>query len=223
MPVRGENSAVRRRPLSITTVTPSIVRLDSAIDVASTTLRLPVGAAAIARCCCCAGSAPYSGVTSTPLGTVGASARSTRRISFAPGKKTSKLPSWRSSALRTARVTVCSKGAWLAGASAYLVSTGYARPWLRITAAPPNSVTSGSAFNVADMTSSRKSLRSSSWLCSANANPISPCKFRSWNSSKIMSPTPIKAGSCWSIRVRMPSVTTVILVRPDTLLSVLIR
>ena len=41
MPVRGEKRGTRDSPLSTTTRTPSIVRLVSAMEVASTTLRSP--------------------------------------------------------------------------------------------------------------------------------------------------------------------------------------
>ena len=58
MPVRGEKRGRRIRPLSITSRTPSMVRLVSAIDVASTTLRRPDGAGAIARSCSAADRSP---------------------------------------------------------------------------------------------------------------------------------------------------------------------
>ena len=49
MPERGENFGTRIWPLSITMRTPSMVRLVSAIEVASTTLRRPGGDGAMAR------------------------------------------------------------------------------------------------------------------------------------------------------------------------------
>ena len=58
MPVPGSNRLVRRQPPSITTRTPSMVRLVSATAVASTTLRRPDGAGRIAASCASAGSAP---------------------------------------------------------------------------------------------------------------------------------------------------------------------
>ncbi len=48
---RGEKRGTRIRPLSITSRTPSMVRLVSAIEVASTTLRRPAGEGAMARSC----------------------------------------------------------------------------------------------------------------------------------------------------------------------------
>jgi hypothetical protein len=49
MPERGEKRGTRISPQSITMRTPSMVRLVSAIEVASTTLRRPVGEGAMAR------------------------------------------------------------------------------------------------------------------------------------------------------------------------------
>ena len=49
MPERGEKRGTRIRPQSITMRTPSMVRLVSAIEVASTTLRRPAGEGAMAR------------------------------------------------------------------------------------------------------------------------------------------------------------------------------
>ena len=51
MPVRGSKRGTRASPASTTTRTPSMVRLVSAIEVASTTLRRPGGAGAIAASC----------------------------------------------------------------------------------------------------------------------------------------------------------------------------
>ncbi len=49
MPERGEKRGRRIWPLSITMRTPSMVRLVSAIEVESTTLRRPGGEGSIAR------------------------------------------------------------------------------------------------------------------------------------------------------------------------------
>jgi hypothetical protein len=58
MPVRGEKRGTRIKPASITTRTPSIVRLVSAIDVERTTFLVPGGDGAIAWSCCSAGRVP---------------------------------------------------------------------------------------------------------------------------------------------------------------------
>ena len=58
IPVRGENRGMRIKPESITTRMPSIVNDVSAILVASTTLRPPAGAGAIAASCAAIDSAP---------------------------------------------------------------------------------------------------------------------------------------------------------------------
>ncbi|MNN21556.1 hypothetical protein D3C81_1348830 [compost metagenome] len=179
MQVRGENNDVRRRPLSITTVTPSTVRLDSAIDVASTTLRRPAGAGSIARRCSACGSAPYSGASMTSAGNPPpASSDSARRISRAPGRNTSTLPSCAVKDRRTARSTVRSSDS-LGVPGAYTVSTGNIRPRLCTTGAPSSKSAIGPGSSVADMTSSRKSSRSNWRLCQANASPRSACKLRS--------------------------------------------
>jgi hypothetical protein len=60
MPELGEKRGTRASPQSITTRTPSIVRLVSATDVESTTLRVPTGLGAIARSCSSSGIEPIS-------------------------------------------------------------------------------------------------------------------------------------------------------------------
>ena len=80
--------------VSMTTVTPSTVTLDSAISVATTTRRrVP---ARSARSCSAAGSVPCSGRTSTPGRPP--SALDTARISPTPGRKTRTSPEPRPSA-----------------------------------------------------------------------------------------------------------------------------
>ena len=58
---------------------------------------------------------------------------------------------------------------------------------------------------------------------SSSASARSACRLRSWNSSRITSPTPLSSGSCWIIRVRMPSVTTSSRVFAPTQVSARIR
>ncbi|MBP1308512.1 hypothetical protein JOD82_001529 [Paenibacillus sp. 1182] len=68
MPVRAENNDSRDSPLSITTVIPAMVKLDSAIEVANTTFRLPEADGRIASSCCSSFMLPYSGITLTCAG-----------------------------------------------------------------------------------------------------------------------------------------------------------
>ncbi len=63
MPVAGSNSERRASPLSMTTRTPSMVRLVSAMLVARITLRLPRGAASSTCCWAPTSSSPYSAWT----------------------------------------------------------------------------------------------------------------------------------------------------------------
>ncbi len=58
MPLVGSNTLRRSRPLSMTIRTPSIVKLVSAMFVASTTLRRPGFGGAKAASCWLAGSSP---------------------------------------------------------------------------------------------------------------------------------------------------------------------
>jgi hypothetical protein len=75
----------------------------SAIDVASTTLRRPGGAGAMARSCASDSSAPNSGTMSTAGSAMRSrSSVSVRRISAAPGRNTKAEPV----SARNARATV---------------------------------------------------------------------------------------------------------------------
>ena len=58
MPLRGEKRGTRIQPVSMTTRMPSMVREDSAMEVASTTLRRPGAAGSTAASCSPRGSAP---------------------------------------------------------------------------------------------------------------------------------------------------------------------
>ena len=63
-PMSGSKRGTLAMPESTTMRTPSMVSEVSAIDVASTTLRRPLGAGAMARSCTAASSAPNSGTIS---------------------------------------------------------------------------------------------------------------------------------------------------------------
>ena len=100
MPVPGSKRARRTRPESTIRRMPSIVRLVSAMLVASTILRSPVRAGCNARSCCSIGSSPYNGNTRTPVGSaLSSSCRCVRRISPWPGRNTSTSPVLRRCAL----------------------------------------------------------------------------------------------------------------------------
>jgi hypothetical protein len=92
MALPGSYSGARTKPASITTRTPSMVRLVSAMAVASTSLRTPAGGGRNGEILFLARSWPYSGrengsrqVTVQPL-------HARRRISPSPGRKTSSDP-----------------------------------------------------------------------------------------------------------------------------------
>ncbi|MNS93332.1 hypothetical protein D3C72_1274980 [compost metagenome] len=65
MPLPGSKRGTRANPASITTRTPSMVKLVSAMLVASTTLRLPGGAGSIAARCAARSSSPCNGHSRT--------------------------------------------------------------------------------------------------------------------------------------------------------------
>lgn len=94
--------------------TPSIVSDVSAIEVASTTLRCPLGGGEIARSCTPASSAPNSGTISV-FGSLTRSLRKfwVRRISAAPGRNASTEPLSARSAVAMASAicrSICTSG-----------------------------------------------------------------------------------------------------------------
>ena len=91
MPEFGSKRWRRSSPASTTMRTPSIVRLVSARLVATTTLRCPPAAGRSAASCAAASRSPYSGSTSSER-SAAARASQHRRISAAPGRKTSTSP-----------------------------------------------------------------------------------------------------------------------------------
>ncbi len=200
---------------------PSMVRLLSAMLVASTILRAPAGGAAMAASCAAASSPAYSGHTRT---SAGSSARSSpaarRRISGVPGRNTSRLPLSCASARRMAATSRPSSGP---SPGRWRTLTGKLRPALLTRGAPPSSSATAAPSSVALITSSRRSGRSSACACTHSARPRSACRLRSWYSSKITSPTPVSAGSACNKRVRMPSVMTSMRVAADTRLSRRVR
>ncbi len=186
------------------------------MEVASTTLRRPGAAGSMARSCSARSRAPNSGTISTAGSlTVAASSSAVRRISAAPGRKTSAEPLSSASARRTVRATSSSSRA--AGSRpTWRVTTGKARPALSTTGAPPSRAATRAPSRVADMTRMRRSSRKAPWVSSASARPRSASRLRSWNSSKRTAATPSSVGSSRIMRVKMPSVTTSTRVRADT-------
>ncbi len=105
-PVAGSVRATRASPPSTTTRTPSMVRLVSAMFVASTTFRRPSGSGRRARRCSCGERSPYSGSTRAS-GCRAASASCARLISPLPGRKASTSPACAASASETFAATAC--------------------------------------------------------------------------------------------------------------------
>ena len=207
--------------------TPRMVMLDSAIEVASTTRRLPSGSSSIASFWRSNGSAPYSGKTrSFAASTAGrlsprrrSRRRSTPRISLSPGKKTRRSPDGAErSAVSTASHTSSSSsqgGAAAARSSGRELScttfTGKARPSDVSTGQPPRSLLTRGARSpprVAEVTTRRRLGRSASCTSRHSASSVSASTLRSWNSSKMIAATDSRDGSSWMRRSKIPSVTT---------------
>lgn len=204
-PDQGSWLGRRTRPLSITAAMPSMV-----IEVSATLVErmsLGRGPAAIARSCSAAGSSPCSTPRSRPRPRATPSqASAQRRISRAPGRNTSTLPSspvaprWRS-----ASATCDSSGRSLRPGRCS-IATGWRRPGERSAGASRNAAT-GSASRVADITSRRSSGRRSRCSRRSRASATSVSTWRSWNSSSTTAATPRSPGSSRSRRTSRPSVT----------------
>ena len=246
MPVAGSKRRRRTSPESTTTRTPGMVRLVSAMLVASTTRRASVdpcrapGLAGLSAASCSSlDSSPYSGgIRTGPVmpdagGDPSSSAR-TRWISRAPGRNTSTSPGSSSNARRTILAVSASgdscdpREAPICGSGgnplpAYRVATGKDLPCAVMTGASPSKRDTAAPSRVADMI---RILRSGVTLARASrvsARPRSACRLRSWYSSKRTAAKPSSAGSDCSIRVSTPSVTTSMRVFRDTLVSRRIR
>ena len=199
MPLRGSNLGTRSRPLSTTTLTPSMVRLVSATFVANTIFREPLGAGSIAARCAFRSRSPYSGHTITSGRLLSSSLRvsATRRISACPGRKTRTLPDCSLMAAKQVsviRASIRSPG-WKG--LPQTVETGYIRPSLVTTGASFSTFERRAPSSVADIRSSFSggSSRSSSRALRHRASARSESRFRRWYSSKMTTPTPSSAGS----------------------------
>ena len=188
----------------------------SAIEVAITTLRLPLGDGSMADCCSGEDSFPYKGnmrvAPSLP------SSRSLHlTISACPGKKARMSPSCSRWAFITAEATSSAQRT-ASVSSKFTMSTSYIRPSLS-TSGASNDLQSWSASIVADITTILKSGLIKLCVSRVSARAVSETRLRSWYSSKITTDTPSSVGSSMSIRVRMPSVRTSTRVDADTLVS----
>ena len=223
MPLAGSNRARRDRPPSTTTRISGRVSEVSAMDVAST-MRRPSATGPVAARWAAKSIAPNSGRTTQPGGRRPFSSASTFLISPSPGRKASTPPSAVSdTACRIRSAIAGSRRIGPSGLGSQRVSTGKARPAEVITGASPIRAATGAASSVADITITTSSSRRAARTSSARASPRSAFSERSWNSSKISAPIPSSDGSDWIIRVRMPSVTTSILVARLTFASPRIR
>ncbi|MCW0463656.1 hypothetical protein NB705_000729 [Xanthomonas sacchari] len=162
--------------------------------------------------------APAGATPAAPPPTPAASsAACTRPISRCPGRNTSTSPGCCCSACSTAR-RVCASSDSSRRAGKCAISTGKLRPALDSRGASRNCARR-SPSSVADITTMRRSSRTCACTSRASARPKSAARWRSWNSSNSSAPTPSSIGSSCSMRVRMPSVTTSMRVRADTLFS----
>ncbi|MPM65419.1 hypothetical protein SDC9_112315 [bioreactor metagenome] len=169
-PEAGSNRATRVRPLSTTTRTPSMVRLLSAMAVASTILRNGTLQGRMARRCSARSSLPYKGrIIVSGSAICWRNRSSTRRISASPGKNTSMLPVSSRHARITNEVTsdTVSRASWR---SKWRIATGKQRPSPRRIGTPPNSAATASHSSVADIASSFRSERNERRTSSVKAS-----------------------------------------------------
>ena len=120
------------------------------------------------------------------------------------------------SAVRTARATWSSSRSARIAAEVAGLDRDTAAPGSRSPAHRPAGRATRAPSRVADITSSRRSSRSSAWPSRAKARPRSASRLRSWNSSNSTAATPSRPGSSRIMRVKTPSVTTSIRVRAET-------
>ena len=197
--------------------TPSMVRLVSAIDVARITLRRPARDGRIAARCAAGSSDPWSLWTSAAAPSIRSAVRS---ISATPGRKASRSPSASSPSARRMAAAISSSIRFSEARPIWCRSSGWMRPSLSITGAPPSRSAKRAPSSVADIGRMRRSGRKAPWASSASARPKSLSRLRSWTSSNSTADTPASSGSSWMRRTKMPSVRTSSRVRADILLSI---
>ena len=153
MALAGSKRGTRSSPASTTTRTPSMVRLVSAILVASTTLRLPAGAGSMAARWAAKSNSPCNGQSKMSVRSLNAccNCSCTRRISAWPGRNTNTLPDSSLSACSTvvtARGSIKSPG--IKG-RLQCICTSNIRPALLTTGALPSKADRRSPSRVADI------------------------------------------------------------------------
>jgi hypothetical protein len=193
-----------------------MVRLVSAIAVASTTRRRP-GTAVRARSWSAAARRPCSASTST-CGPASPIADATRRISGAPGRNTSTSPSSMRRARWTAAATASGWSCMVEGPSQSM-RTGWGVAPPSMTGAPSSTSATAAPSSVADITTRRRSGRSVARMSSSSASAVSTSRLRSWNSSRTTAAMPSSDASACRRRISTPSVTTSTRVAPDTFVS----
>ena len=218
VPVRGSKRASRLQPASMTTRTPSSVRDVSAIALATTMRRRPSSSGRSAKRCCAPSTLPCSGRT-IASGSVSESLSQARSISRIPGRKASRSPSSARQAVTTARV-VADTMSRCACAPSQRISSGCCRPSLSmIGTLDPSRSAKRDPSMVADITSKRRSSRSTFALSSASASATSLSSVRSCASSNRIAETPGRSGSATMRFTRIASVITTMRVVFETRLS----
>ena len=224
-PAALSNSARRDSPASTTTDTPSSVSEVSAMAVARTIRRRPSASRLIAARWAAGSHWPWSGSTRA-CGSRSARRSCVRLISPTPGRKARISPCSSRHAASTAAAmasSILSSGL----APSHLIASGCALPALSITGACCPSLASNRANRapsmVADITTSRKSSRSTAALSIASARPRSLSRCRSCASSNSTAETPASSGSARMVATKIASVITSTRVRPERLLSSRVR
>ena len=198
-----------------------MVKEVSAMGVARTIFRDPGALGAMARRCSSPDSMPYKGNTCvSPSEAPRCSAQ--RRISASPGRKARMSPAWSRWARRTVCATSSAAFSGFASSLPRTTSTGNIFPRLS-TSGASRSRHKASVSMVADITSIRRSGRSTCCASRVSASATSVVRLRSWNSSKMTTETPSSPGSSTRRRTRTPSVSTSIRVPADTFCSNRIR
>ena len=212
------------KPESITARTPSMVRLVSAMDVASTTFRAPSGEGRMASSWARLGNRPYKGTTLTSFPVcLSSSLCRAWRISPAPGRKTRMSPRRFPQRGRNRFGDAGSHGESQILGGVHGIDRMHLPPRLRQTGASFKVPRRLSESRVADMTRMRRSGRSAPRTSRHSARPVSAWMLLSWNSSNTTSATSSNSGSLWIRLVNMPSVTASTRVRGPILESMRTR
>ena len=207
MPTCGSKTSDRATPVSTTPVIPSMVIDVSATFVASTILRRS------------AGRAPGPAFRPANRHTAASRPGSARRPAVPNGGPFGGFRPRRAETPARRRRSDRGSAAWPRPARSAMVRLsprppgrifrpGTAGPGFPPSGSRPSNGRSGSGASVADITTSFKSGRTVCCTRRTMARARSLLRLRSWNSSKTTTPTDSRNGSSWSIRSRIPSVTT---------------